>query len=65
MAANVAAKLAEKVIGSGQSDVTTGVANPSVDISKFADTNVKMKALTWISKNDVQISITPLLPSHP
>jgi hypothetical protein len=64
MAMNAASNLAEKVLGSGDSsDITTGVSNPSVDISKFADTNVKMHALTWMGKNDVQISIFPY--SHP
>lgn len=57
MAMNVAANLAEKVLGSGDNaTVTTGVANPTVDIEKFADTSVPMKALTWMGKNSVALS---------
>lgn len=55
---NAAANLVEKVLGSGDASVTTHVANPATDPSKFADTSVRMKALTWSGKNHVEISET-------
>jgi hypothetical protein len=58
MAMNLAANLAEKVIGSGNNaTITTGVSKPAVDFEKYADTSVPMKALTWQGKNSVAISM--------
>jgi len=56
---NAAANLAEKVLGHQNPEaVTADLANPSLDIEKFADKSVKMQALTWQGKNDVQMSET-------
>jgi len=63
MAMNVAANLAERVLGSGDATVTTGVANPANDIEKFADTSVPMKALTWMGKNSVALSVSFTSPN--
>jgi hypothetical protein len=67
MAMNLAANLAEKVSGSGNNaTVTTGVSNPSVDLEKYADTSVPIKAVTWQGKNSVAISkpLPALAHSH-
>ncbi|CCX06861.1 alcohol dehydrogenase [Pyronema domesticum] len=56
MAMNAAANLVERIVGH-QTDttITTNVSNPNVDIEKFADTSVPMKALAWQGKNHVEI----------
>jgi hypothetical protein len=59
---NAAANLAEKILGHQNPEaVTADLANPSVDIEKFADKSVKMQALTWQGKNDVQMSTGSVL----
>jgi hypothetical protein len=62
MAMNAAANLVEKIVGH-QTDttITTNVSNPNVDIEKFADTSVPMKALAWQGKNHVEISPFPCI----
>jgi len=65
---NAAANLAERVLREGHEgnnqpaegpDITTDVANPSRDPSRWADpSGEKMKALAWMGKNKVQLVTT-------
>ena len=60
VAENFAAKVAEAVLGHGDKDraTHTDISNPDRDGGKYADdSGEKMKALAWMGKNDVRVSM--------
>ncbi len=60
MSQNIAAKGIEKVLGHGDKDraTHTDISNPNREGGKYADpSGEKMKALAWMGKNDVRVSM--------
>lgn len=60
MAQNFAARQLEKVLGHGDHDraAHTDISNPDREGGRFADdSGEKMKALAWMGKNDVHVSM--------
>lgn len=56
MAMSQAAFKAEQAIGHGDNaDTIQDVTNTALNNSKYGDTSVMMKALTWQGKNDVKV----------
>ena len=52
------ANLLEKAMGHGDNAVIEqNMTNPDRDRAKYGDTSETMKALAWMGKNDVQISL--------
>lgn len=52
------ANLLEKAMGHGDNAVTEqNMTNPSRDREKYGDPSETMKALAWMGKNDVQMSL--------
>jgi len=59
MAQNIAAKKVEGVIGHGAHNraATTDISNPDCEGGLYADRRDRMKALVWMGKNDVRVSM--------
>jgi hypothetical protein len=57
MAVSQAAHKVEQAIGHDDNAITAqDVSNPALDPEKYGDPSVRMKALAWMGKNNVQVS---------
>ena len=58
MAMSQGANLVEKAMGHGDNAITEqDMSNPDRDRAKYGDPSETMKALAWMGKNDVQMSL--------
>lgn len=58
MSMSQGANLVEKAVGHGDNAVTEqDMTNPDRDRAKYGDPSETMKALAWMGKNDVQMSL--------
>ena len=58
MAMSQGANLVEKAMGHGDNAITEqDMSNPDRDRAKYGDSSETMKALAWMGKNDVQMSL--------
>ena len=57
MAVSQAAHKVEQAVGHDDNAITAqDVSNPALDPEKYGDPSIRMKALAWMGKNNVQIS---------
>lgn len=65
MALSQAAYKAEQALGHGDNNITAqDVTNPSNDREKYGDPTQNMKALAWMGKNTVEMSMSIGLSSR-
>lgn len=65
MALSQAAYKAEQALGHGDNAATAqDVTNPANDRDKYGDPSDKMKALAWMGKNSVQMSMASQWTSY-
>ena len=61
-----AANLVEKALGHNDNAITEqDMTNPARDREKYGDPSENMKALAWVGKNNVQMSLCSHTPSRP